>query len=175
MLRDASMEISADTLPSPCYCFSPATVGTASEIGPAIVGAWGGFGLIFTSIAVAHTLYAPREVVLWNWRRILLMGLSIAICVGRAIFLLDIVAAGAAVHVVGGTCAAAARCWSSSPRRVARRWSCCGASIGFRPVVFFKALRRRRLAGNRLARHLSPGLNRCFGVSSWRMVWAWWF
>jgi hypothetical protein len=64
------------------YCFSPLTIGTASEIGPSIVGAWGGFGLIFTSIAVAHTLYAPREVVLWNWRRILLMGLSIAICVG---------------------------------------------------------------------------------------------
>ena len=64
------------------YCFSPLTIGSASEIGPAVVGAWGGFGLIFTSIAVAHTLYAPREVVLWNWRRILLMGLSIAICVG---------------------------------------------------------------------------------------------
>ena len=45
-------------------------------------GARGAFGLIFTSIAVAHTLYAPREVVLWNWRRILMLGLSIAICVG---------------------------------------------------------------------------------------------
>jgi hypothetical protein len=64
------------------YCFSPLTIGCASEVGPAVVGAWGAFGLIFTSIAVAHTLYAPREVVLWNWRRILLMGLSIAICVG---------------------------------------------------------------------------------------------
>ena len=64
------------------YCFSPVAIGSASEIGPAVVGAWGGFGLIFTSIAVAHTLYAPREVVLWNWRRILLLGLSIAICVG---------------------------------------------------------------------------------------------
>jgi hypothetical protein len=64
------------------YCFSPMAIGSASEVGPAIVGAWGAFGLIFTSIAVAHTLYAPREVVLWNWRRILLMGLSIAICLG---------------------------------------------------------------------------------------------
>ena len=64
------------------YCFSPLTIGAASQIGPAVVGAWGAFGLIFTGIAVAHTLYAPREVVLWNWRRILLMGLSIAICVG---------------------------------------------------------------------------------------------
>ena len=57
-------------------------IGCASEVGSAVVGAWGAFGLIFTSIAVAHTLYAPREVVLWNWRRILLLGLSIAICVG---------------------------------------------------------------------------------------------
>ncbi len=64
------------------YCFSPLTIGSAGQVGPAVVGAWGGFGLIFTGIAVAHTLYAPREVVLWNWRRILLMGLSIAICVG---------------------------------------------------------------------------------------------
>lgn len=64
------------------YCFSPLAIVAASQVGPAVVGAWGGFGLIFTSIAVAHTLYAPREVVLWNWRRILLMGLAIAICVG---------------------------------------------------------------------------------------------
>lgn len=64
------------------YCFSPLAIGCASEVNSAVVGAWGGFGLIFTGIAVAHTLYAPREVVLWNWRRILLLGLSIAICVG---------------------------------------------------------------------------------------------
>jgi hypothetical protein len=64
------------------YCFSPLMVGEASQVGPEIVGAWGAFGLVFTSIAVAHTLYAPREVVLWNWRRILLMGLSMALCVG---------------------------------------------------------------------------------------------
>jgi hypothetical protein len=43
---------------------------------------WGAFGTIFTAIAVAHTLYAPREVVLWNWRRILLLGLSLALTAG---------------------------------------------------------------------------------------------
>jgi hypothetical protein len=64
------------------YSFSPLTIGTSGQVSPAIIGAWGAFGLVFTAIAVAHTLYAPREVVLWNWRRILLMGLSIAICVG---------------------------------------------------------------------------------------------
>lgn len=64
------------------YTFSPLMITRASQVQSDIVGAWGAFGLIFTSIAVAHTLYAPREVVLWNWRRILLLGLSIAICVG---------------------------------------------------------------------------------------------
>ncbi len=49
---------------------------------PEIVAAWGAFGAIFTAIAVAHTLYAPREVVLWNWRRIVLLGISLAIAVG---------------------------------------------------------------------------------------------
>lgn len=64
------------------YCFSPVMIGWSGQAGPEIVAAWGAFGLIFTAIAVAHTLYAPREVVLWNWRRILLLGLSLAICIG---------------------------------------------------------------------------------------------
>jgi hypothetical protein len=64
------------------YAFSPAMIIRSGHVSPEIVGAWGAFGLIFTAIAVAHTLYAPREVVLWNWRRILMLGLSIAICVG---------------------------------------------------------------------------------------------
>ncbi len=64
------------------YCFSPVMIGWSGQAGPEIVAAWGAFGLIFSAIAVAHTLYAPREVVLWNWRRILLMGLSLAICIG---------------------------------------------------------------------------------------------
>ncbi len=49
---------------------------------PEILAAWGAFGAIFTAIAVAHTLYAPREVVLWNWRRIVLLGIALAIAVG---------------------------------------------------------------------------------------------
>jgi hypothetical protein len=64
------------------YVLSPTMIERASTVQPAIVAAWGAFGLIFTSIAVAHTLYAPREVVLWNWRRILLLGLSIAFALG---------------------------------------------------------------------------------------------
>jgi len=56
------------------YCFSPAMiVGVSGTQSLGEMGAvWGGFGAVWTAIAVAHTLYAPREVVLWNWRRILL-------------------------------------------------------------------------------------------------------
>jgi hypothetical protein len=66
------------------YCFSPGIVRSATiwSAEPEIGAAWGAFGAIFTAIAVAHTLYAPREVILWNWRRILLLGLSVALAVG---------------------------------------------------------------------------------------------
>ena len=64
------------------YVFTPAAIARSSLIDPAISGAWGTFGLIFTGIAVSHTLYAPREVVLWNWKRILLLGLAIALAIG---------------------------------------------------------------------------------------------
>jgi hypothetical protein len=64
------------------YCFSPMVITRSSQVLPDIVGAWGAFGLVFTGIAAAHTLYAPREVVFWNWKRILLMGIAIALCIG---------------------------------------------------------------------------------------------
>jgi len=66
------------------YCFSPVVLGNsvlwASQ--PEMGAAWGTFGAGFTAIAVAHTLYAPREVVLWNGRRILLLGLALALAIG---------------------------------------------------------------------------------------------
>jgi hypothetical protein len=67
------------------YCFSPAMIVNAAgtqnmgELG----AVWGAFGTVFTAIAVAHTLYAPREVVLWNWRRILLLALSLLLAAGN--------------------------------------------------------------------------------------------
>jgi hypothetical protein len=64
------------------YIFSPFIIIRSSLLQPDIAAAWGVFGLIFTGIAVAHTLYAPREVVLWNWKRIVLLGISIGIAVG---------------------------------------------------------------------------------------------
>jgi hypothetical protein len=66
------------------YCFSPSLIqaSAAWHTHPEIVAAWGAFGAIFTAIAVAHTLYAPREVILWNWRRIVLLAIALAIAVG---------------------------------------------------------------------------------------------
>lgn len=66
------------------YCFSPSMIQASAvwHTEPEIAVAWGAFGTIFTAIAVAHTLYAPREVVLWNWRRIVLLGVSLAIAIG---------------------------------------------------------------------------------------------
>jgi hypothetical protein len=64
------------------FAFSPGMVARSSLAGPEIFAAWGAFGLIFTAIATAHTLYAPREVILWNWKRIALLGISITFAVG---------------------------------------------------------------------------------------------
>src|SRR5205807_3109225 len=66
------------------YCFSPTVLRNTSlwASQPNVVGAWGTFGAVFTAIAVSHTLYAPREVVLWNWRRIVLLGVSLTLAVG---------------------------------------------------------------------------------------------
>jgi hypothetical protein len=121
------------------YCFSPVMVGWASQADAEIIAAWGGFGLIFTSIAVAHTLYAPREVVLWNWRRILLMGLSMAICIGAqfSLWILLVPALGFMLwvgHVRRGAVLAifAAACFAGT----VLLW----AVYSFRSLVFGRAL-----------------------------------
>lgn len=64
------------------YCFTPALVACSSLAGPEILGAWGAFGVVFTAIAVAHTLYAPRNFLLWNGKRIALLGVAICVMVG---------------------------------------------------------------------------------------------
>jgi len=75
------------------YCFSPSLIQSSASwhTDPEILAAWGAFGTIFTAIGVAHTLYAPREVVLWNWRRIVLLGISLAIAVGSQFSLIILV------------------------------------------------------------------------------------
>lgn len=81
------------------YCFSPAIIQASAlwHTDPDIFAAWGSFGAIFTAIAVAHTLYAPREVVLWNWRRIVLLGVALAIAVGSEFSMIIVVPAALAL------------------------------------------------------------------------------
>ena len=103
------------------YAFNPAVVSHMSFASPDVIAAWGAFGTIFTAIAVAHTLYAPREVVLWNWRRILLLGFCIFLMVGAQFttaWLLVLALAfmlwavphrrGAALVILSASCAVAA-------------------------------------------------------------------
>ena len=80
------------------YCFSPGILRSCALwfAEPEVGAAWGAFGAIFTAIAVAHTLYAPREVVLWNWRRIMLLGLSLTLAVGSQFSLIVVVPAALA-------------------------------------------------------------------------------
>jgi hypothetical protein len=70
------------------YCFSPAMVMISSNIGPEIILAWSGFGLIYTAIGVSHTVYAPPR----KWvPRIVLLGLSIGICLSTALWAFTLV------------------------------------------------------------------------------------
>jgi len=63
------------------YCSSPAMVMIATNIGPEILLAWSIFGLLYTAIGVAHTLYAPPR----KWvPRIVILGLAIGFSLATA-------------------------------------------------------------------------------------------
>lgn len=58
------------------YCFSPAMLIASATVESGILASWGLFGLVFTAIGVAHTLYAPPQ----RWRpRIVLLGTAIGL------------------------------------------------------------------------------------------------
>ena len=61
------------------YAFSPIALIRSATVQPSLIADWGAFGAIFTAIGLAHTLYSPREVVLWNWKRILLLGIALGL------------------------------------------------------------------------------------------------
>jgi hypothetical protein len=130
------------------YCFSPAVIRSSTlwSAQPEMGAAWGTFGAIFTAIAVAHTLYAPREVVLWNWRRILLLGLSLALAIGAqfSLIILVPVALGFMLYLAPARRMAAVIIWAAA----------CGvalillyASYGFHPGAFWQGIRHARFFG----------------------------
>jgi hypothetical protein len=116
------------------YCFSPAIIrGSADGLAePEIGAAWGAFGAIFTAMAVAHTLYAPREVILWNWRRIVLLGLSLALAVGSQFSLLVVLPAalGCMLYLAPGRRIAATAIWGAA---------CALAALLLFAAYFFQA------------------------------------
>jgi hypothetical protein len=65
------------------YCSSPAMVMISSNIGPEIILAWSSFGLIYTAIGVAHTLYAPPR----KWAaRVVILGFSVGFALSTAVW-----------------------------------------------------------------------------------------
>ena len=78
------------------YCFSPATF--FSWPGPSLTGSLGIFGTIFVAIATAHTLYAPVGGAIGElrsrWRRVILMGLAIALALGSGFWAISLVGLG---------------------------------------------------------------------------------
>ncbi len=70
------------------YCFSPMPF-VAVHVSPIPVAALGMFGVVFISIAVSHTLYAPPRggilgEVKHRWRRVTILGFAIVLMVGAA-------------------------------------------------------------------------------------------
>jgi hypothetical protein len=130
------------------YCFSPLILrsSTLYSAQPEMGAAWAAFGAIFTAIAVAHTLYAPREVVVWNWRRILLLGLSLALAIGSQFSLVILlpIALGFMLYLAPTRRLAAFAIWLAA----------CGvafvllfASYFFRPGVFWQSMAHAQFLG----------------------------
>ena len=127
------------------YTFSPVTISYCARLEPEIIVAWGVFGCVFTAIAVAHTLYAPREVVLWNWKRILLLGVAIGVGAGARLSALIAVPVGLAfmLYLVPGR------------RRAAVAIMGAGTAVGILVFALFHGLHGR----NMLADAIHTGLN----------------
>lgn len=65
------------------YCFSPQMIARSARVDPGVLAAWGFFGVTFTAIGTAHTLYAPPPNRLW---RTFLLGLAIGLGMGAHFF-----------------------------------------------------------------------------------------
>lgn len=130
------------------YCFSPGIIRASALwfAEPETGAAWGAFGAIFTAIAVAHTLYAPREVVLWNWRRIVLLGISLALAIGSQFSLAIVIPMALAfmLYLAPSRKGAAVAIWAAA----------CGvaglllfASYSFHPGAFLEGMRQANFFG----------------------------
>ncbi|MGA9042666.1 MAG: hypothetical protein WB421_19190 [Terriglobales bacterium] len=130
------------------YCFSPAMIHSSTLwlLPPEMGAAWSAFGAVFTAIAVAHTLYAPREVVLWNWRRILLLGLSLALAIGSQFSLIVLVPLALAfmLYLAPTRWWAALAIWASA---CAIALALLFASYSFHSGIFWQGMRHASFLG----------------------------
>jgi hypothetical protein len=143
------------------FVFSPGVVGYSAQVQPEIAAAWGMFGAIFTAIAVAHTLYAPREVVLWNGRRIVLLGIAVGLGAAAQPFTLVAIPIGLAfmIYLVPERRNAALAIMASGAGiALALLW----ALVGFRGAMLF-AILKHLLAAEHSARLFTSNW-------AWRMV-----
>jgi hypothetical protein len=132
------------------FCFSPGIVRSTAVwyAQPEIGAAWGAFGAVFTAIAVSHTLYAPREVILWNWRRILLLALSIALAIGSQFSLLITLPLALAfmLYLAPTRRGAAVVIWLAASMI---GFALIFAAYGFRPGAFWDGMRHAHFLGAR--------------------------
>jgi len=123
------------------YCFSPAVFYPWP--GPLLTGSLGIFGTIFVAIAAAHTLYAPPQTTVYElrsrWRRIILLGLAIALAAGSGLWAISLVVLGLGFMLY----LVPERRWAS----LALVLSACGAALllllgcyGLRPRALAAAL-----------------------------------
>jgi hypothetical protein len=130
------------------YCFSPAMIHSSTLwwLPPEMGAAWSAFGAVFTAIAVAHTLYAPREVVLWNWRRILLLGLSLALAIGSQFSLIVLLplSLGFMLYLAPTRRLAALAIWASA---CVVAFFLLYASYFFRSGIFWQGMRHASFSG----------------------------
>jgi len=147
------------------YCFSPSMIQASAvwHTEPEILAAWGSFGAIFTAIAVAHTLYAPREVVLWNWRRIVLLGISLAIAVGSQFSMIIVVplALGFLLYLAPIRRTAALAIWTAACLLAT---ALLFAAYFFQPHAFLEGMRHASFWGATWRAFTVPGVYREVGL-----------
>ena len=137
------------------YSFSPMAILRASTVQPNLIADWGAFGAIFTAIGLAHTLYAPREVVLWNWKRILLLGIALGLATAAqlAVIILIPVAIGFMWYLAPERRGAATVIMLAG---CAIGFLILFASYGFHPSALIQSIRASHLYDLRLSMFARP-------------------
>lgn len=146
------------------YCFAPGMIRSAAvwNAQPEVGAVWGAFGAIFTAIAVSHTLYAPREVVLWNWRRILLLALSLVLAVGSQFSLAMTlpIALGFMLFLAPMRRGAAVAIWAAATGAATLLLF---SSFAFRPAEMWRSLAHARFFALEWSAFAMPGAYRQAG------------